>query len=431
MNTAPKRGRGRPPKGTGKSSAAKTDQRKVAPNVYERKESFLVRIHRTDHVTGVTHRINQTFPFDASAPASHKTSRSAVLAMAKAFAAETIKGITLGQGPATKRAADDETLGRWVVRYCQDKVIEAGATGNGRKIRYQEGESKRLVAMKELAPDLFNRPVMSLERGDFLGTNPESLLQILTRATKDDQKTPRFKPATIRRNLAKLSAMWTHAVSHWGSRLKDNPLLNIRMKGADAQRTRVLSPAEWSNVVSGLSQCSPGTKAAMVFVLTTACRRGEAIDLLWSDLTILDGVTMATFRNTKDPKGRVRQRTVPVFDEAVQAIKDYLLTPEERAMTPFQWPKRGDTPVFGIKRDTLTQAFGRARQRQGLIDVRLHDLRHTSLTKMAKTEPSVLRLSAISGHKDIRMLQRYVNEQPSDLAQWAKDQGFVKAKTKG
>ena len=49
-------------------------------------------------------------------------------------------------------------------------------------------------------------------------------------------------------------------------------------------------------------------------------------------------------------------------------------------------------------------------------NLRFHDLRHTAITRYARKGLNPLQLAVISGHKDMRMLQRYTHPQADDVA---------------
>ena len=49
-------------------------------------------------------------------------------------------------------------------------------------------------------------------------------------------------------------------------------------------------------------------------------------------------------------------------------------------------------------------------------DFHFHDLRHMALTRLSSKFTNILELAAISGHKELKMLQRYVHIKAEDLA---------------
>ena len=52
----------------------------------------------------------------------------------------------------------------------------------------------------------------------------------------------------------------------------------------------------------------------------------------------------------------------------------------------------------------------------GVTDLQFHDLRHEATKRFFEKGLGVMEVAAITGHKDLRMLQRYVQLRPEDLA---------------
>jgi integrase len=80
-------------------------------------------------------------------------------------------------------------------------------------------------------------------------------------------------------------------------------------------------------------------------------------------------------------------------------------------------PRQISGEVFPVSACALAAMFDRAVSRAALLDFRFHDLRHTAITELAKKLPNLLELSAVSGHKSLKMLQRYYHPNPEELAQ--------------
>ena len=79
-------------------------------------------------------------------------------------------------------------------------------------------------------------------------------------------------------------------------------------------------------------------------------------------------------------------------------------------------PRRLDGRVLGLKPDSVTQAFDRARTRAGLEGLTFHDLRHEAISRISEKLPNLIELAAVSGHKELRMLTRYAHPKAADLA---------------
>ena len=54
--------------------------------------------------------------------------------------------------------------------------------------------------------------------------------------------------------------------------------------------------------------------------------------------------------------------------------------------------------------------------RAGVKDLRFHDLRHEATSRFFEKGLIVMEVAAITGHKDLRMLQRYTHLRAEDLA---------------
>ena len=72
--------------------------------------------------------------------------------------------------------------------------------------------------------------------------------------------------------------------------------------------------------------------------------------------------------------------------------------------------------VFKTTADALKKAWDRACTAAGLDDLHFHDLRHEATSRLAERLHNVIELSAVTGHKDLRMLKRYYHPRAEDLA---------------
>jgi integrase len=80
-------------------------------------------------------------------------------------------------------------------------------------------------------------------------------------------------------------------------------------------------------------------------------------------------------------------------------------------------PRSIDGRVLPINFAALETNFKRSRDRAGLTDLRIHDLRHTAATRLSEKLPNLLELSAVTGHKSLAMLKRYYHPNPQLLAE--------------
>ena len=269
-------------------------------------------------------------------------------------------------------------------------------------------------------------------------------------------------PATVDRELDRISAVINLAIKTWRYDLHRSPMLGVRrpkyfnernrrLKGDEQERLfrsarredlirsrelaleKLLAPAREKakharNATArqrylrrarkiALKQLNrryeiiPLYEAIIAFLLETAARRSEALALKWADVHVADQT--AFFPETKN----FFPRTV-----AIQRFSVDLL-----AILP-----RSGEKVFPLSVGSLKGAWNRICERAGLRerdrerdpdnpdkflnDLHIHDLRHEGLSRTAEAghgtegKPfTLIDLQAISGHRDLRMLARYAH----------------------
>ena len=77
---------------------------------------------------------------------------------------------------------------------------------------------------------------------------------------------------------------------------------------------------------------------------------------------------------------------------------------------------RDDQVVFPLHYEALKSAWRRACERSGINNLRFHDLRHEATSRFFEKGLNVMEVAAITGHKDLRVLQRYTHLRAEDLA---------------
>ena len=255
---------------------------------------------------------------------------------------------------------------------------------------------------------------------------------------RDQRLTEGLAAATVRRELALISHVFTIARKEWRMESLSNPVELIRQPSVDDARDRRILSADVWTLRDGKLICEHLDELEMIcryarsaelpqivrFAVETGMRRSEIAGLLRVNIDVEKRT--ATLPLTKNGSAR----GVPLSSRAVDIVKSQ--------------PKREDGMVFRSRPDTITQAFNDAvagarqayiegldlqRQRKGLpqekvdqlintpflVDLRFHDLRHEATSRLAEIFP-LHELTKITGHQDTRMLMRYYHPRPEDLA---------------
>ncbi|MDD2991809.1 MAG: site-specific integrase [Zoogloea sp.] len=231
-----------------------------------------------------------------------------------------------------------------------------------------------------------------------------------------DRRLRESAPATVLREMAIMSNAINVAVVDWGYSGLTNPFEQVRKPRVRDHRDRRVSAAEIDAILGATE--SRELSLLVRLALECAARRGELLALKWRNIDLAARTARLDGMDTKNGFGR----TVPLSPAAVELL---------RAL-----PRRLDGgEVFTMRGDSVTQAFSRAVQRargtyertcaaEGVAadpahlgDIRFHDLRHESLSRWAEAGLSSLELAAVSGHRTLQLLSRYVHLKPEALAQ--------------
>jgi integrase len=227
-------------------------------------------------------------------------------------------------------------------------------------------------------------------------------------------------PSTVARRLGLLSGVltWCHKEKGW---LTDNPMRSVRKPTVRDARTRTLDTDEvrYLNVATAAARAAwlPDVVSVLIW---TAMRRSEVIGLRCCDVDFVRSI--ATLSDSKNGESR----EVPLCPEAkaaMQRLTDAAAVSGREALLPIADP---EAISFAFRRAVVR---GRARYEEDcaaegrtckpgfLTGVRLHDLRHHSISLWARTGGlGVIELMKISGHKSPRTLIRYAHLDSEQLA---------------
>lgn len=199
-----------------------------------------------------------------------------------------------------------------------------------------------------------------------------------------DDKSKTHKPASVARALGLLSHIFSTAISIWLFPLQYNPVTRVRLKSIQAPNIRRLS----ADVKNKLSQPSNMIGWIVLFALETAMRRGEILNLKWSDID--KNQRFAYLRDTKNGHARY----VPLTDLAMEAIHH---------------GARDNEHVFPMTANAVQLAWQRMKKISNIEGVRFHDLRHEAISRFFEMGLTVPEVASISGHRTVSMLFRYAH----------------------
>lgn len=290
---------------------------------------------------------------------------------AEKWAREREGRIDRGEEPLDRRQLKGITLGDLIRRYI-DEVTP----------KKRSADSERARLSKMLGAPMCDIALLDLKSAPI--------------AAYRDIRAKQVKPGTIARELGLLHTIIEVARLDWGVSIPHNVIAQVRRLPVRNARDRRLRPGELERLNEALKDTrNRFISPAILFAIQTALRRGELLNLTWSNINIEK--RLAHIPETKTGYSR----TIPLTGEAIAILKE-LPTTEKR--------------VFPITAMSLRLAWNRVRRRANMSDLRFHDLRHEAISRFAELGLSMVELAIISGHRDPRMLMRYTHLNPADLA---------------
>lgn len=234
--------------------------------------------------------------------------------------------------------------------------------------------------------------------GSGRGTSGQTTYLVRMAADKKSQaltdREPPIPPSTqtIRHEITLLR----RALLHWYKkhRLSQvgatfiHPIMSVTLPDKAKPRTRRYSDDELFSLLNAIG--NPSTRYAAILATCTSLRRSEVLSLRWEDVDLTRSIVKLR-KPTHHKKSKTHEREVPLIPAAIKILKDMGSHKIGR--------------LFPITPDSFTQAFGRAKERAGIIDARLHDLRREAISRYVEIYGlGVEKIMNFSGHKDPRTI---------------------------
>ncbi len=206
-----------------------------------------------------------------------------------------------------------------------------------------------------------------------------------------------FKPATIALERAELRRLFSYARRTWlWPQPAINPATGLNMPSIKNERTRVISMEEWERLETALAEYdNPYALPALIVLLQTTMRSSEPlVHARWRDVDWERHILTL-------PDAKAGTREVPLNPVALQVLRD--IQQHLGAVDP-------DANVFPTTYEALKKAWSVARDKAGITNAHIHDLRHTGATRYAmEYNGNIPFLQKITGHKTVSQTLRYVN----------------------
>ena len=198
--------------------------------------------------------------------------------------------------------------------------------------------------------------------------------------------------STVNRELAVMRKMYNLAID-W-ELAESNPVARIKFfSESDTQKERVLTAEEEQRL---LAECADHLRPIIITALNTGMRRGEILNLKWSQADLQDRIIVVT--ETKGGKDRIVPINAVLYLE-LRKLKDQNGTSEYVFVNP-----KTNSPYGDVK-----NAFRAACERAKIVGLRFHDLRHTFATRLVQAGVDIITVKELLGHSSVRVTERYTH----------------------
>ncbi len=238
-------------------------------------------------------------------------------------------------------------------------------------------------------------------RPTFAGRHIDEIDRRLLGEFVSTRKRTGVSDTTIRRDLAFLSSLCSHAV-RWGW-LDTNPVtaFSKRTLKEARPRTRFLTRGEYDAL---LAQAADHVRPAVVLAVETGLRKEELFGLT------LAAIDLARREIVLDRTKSGAPRRVPLSDAAITTIRG-VLAAKDRPRNAIHLFANPDGGRFG----DFKKGFAAACRRARITGLRWHDLRHTFSSWFVQAGGDLYHLSRILGHSTVQMTARYGHLRTHDL----------------
>lgn len=272
-----------------------------------------------------------------------------------------------------------------------DYGLEYNETGGGSvKLSARDDLS---ILNRALIPSFGKKRLDEITRQDVERFRNDRLAGKLSRGERQKAKPSR---STVKAEIALLRRILNVAMEE--GLLDRNPTQGVRVPRFNNRRERVVSREEYLRLLAAVdSREGPHWRILLILGWETGMRQGEILGLRWGDVSFQEHV----LRLPETKNGEARD--VPLTEAAERALREWRGRRGVGLRSTFVFPAKGRDGAMGHP----WKAWNRMRARAGVEDVNYHDLRHTFITRMIEAGVDVITLSEITGHKDLKMLQRY------------------------
>lgn len=313
------------------------------------------------------------------------------LGQARDRAREAIRLVGEGQDPRELWKEQEEGDEAGSFKAVAEEFLDRNAKG-----KPSFAETERIVN-KELVPVWGATPIEQIGRREVV-----ALL---------DKIVDRKRPVMANRTLGVISRIFSFALDR--GVVDAHPCARMKRPGKERKRERVYSAKEIRALWKAFDQLGDPYGRIFQFLLVTAQRRGEAAAALWTDVDTKS--KLWALPKTKSGHGH----EVPLSSQAVDLLGSLSRDGDH------VFSVHGKKPLNGFSKPSVS-----VRTLSGVSDFRIHDLRRTAATFMARIGIPKITISRVLNHAEggvtsIYARHGYLEEKRDALDRWGIELGRI------
>ena len=215
-----------------------------------------------------------------------------------------------------------------------------------------------------------------------------------------------LKAGSINRILNIVKSCFTKAIEWEFLNSTVSPAKGVSQVRDTAKKDRFLNQEEAQRLIALVQQSRNGMLFPIVgFLLTTGARRSEVLNARWQDIDVENHRWGVPLSKSGKP------RTIPLSDASI----GFLFEAKKAALSRHgRGPKPQSDFIFvnwrtGRAFSNIFNSWDLAREKAGLKDVRMHDLRHSFASSLVNNGMNIYDVKELLGHSSIQTTQRYAH----------------------
>lgn len=174
--------------------------------------------------------------------------------------------------------------------------------------------------------------------------------------------------------------------------LKATPQKGMIIPGEEDERERICSDEEFASLVANTN---PRFALFLTIAFWSGMRRDEITSIEWKHIDM----TNEDIHVPKSKNGEAR--SVPMHPELTAALKAY--------------PRPINGGLLFAKCYPASAYMTKLCRKLGIVDLHLHDMRHTTGTRLMNAGVNIKTIAEILGHRNLKSVMRYLNPRKNDL----------------